>query len=117
MITHRHIGLRISDGKSGGMHDVAGCGQGARNGWAEPCAVVTKHGEVLGHAWSVAGVDADSRELAHVELQGVAVQGDVLEGALGERRLRSRGVFDECSGWVLKNKPEYALEKAGSMSR
>jgi hypothetical protein len=88
------------------MHDIARYRHGARNGGAESCAMVAKCGEVLCHIWRVAGVDADAGKLADVELEGVAVKGHVLERALSEDSLRSRRVFDECSGWVFENKPE-----------
>jgi hypothetical protein len=68
-----------------------------------------KHGEVLGHVWSISCVNCDARKFADVELEGVAVQGDVLEGALGERCLSGGRVLDESGRGVLENKPECVL--------
>jgi hypothetical protein len=55
------------------VNDIAGHGGRSRNGGAESRAVVAKGREILSHFWCVAGVDADAREFADVELEGVAV--------------------------------------------
>jgi hypothetical protein len=74
-----------------------------------------KHGEVLGHVRSVARIDINARELADVELEGVAVQGHVLQRALGESCLRGRRILDQSGRGVLENKPECVLVNEGSL--
>ena len=91
-------------------------GHGARNGGAESRAMVAKGGEVLRHVWRVAGVDADAGKLADVELEGVAVQGYVLQRALCKHCLSSGRVFNEGGGWVLEHKPEMRKQKRGGSS-
>jgi hypothetical protein len=91
-------------------------GHGARNGGAESRAMVAKCCEILRHVWSVAGVDADAGKLADVELEGVAVQGYVLQRALCKSCLSSRRVFNEGGGWVLEHKPEMRKQKRGGSS-
>jgi hypothetical protein len=61
------------------MHNIAGDGYRAGHRRPEARAVVAEGGEVLGHIGRVAGVDADAGELADVELEGVAVKGEVLQ--------------------------------------
>jgi hypothetical protein len=79
--------------------------------------MVAKGGEVLRHVWRVAGVDADAGKLADVELEGVAVQGYVLQRALCKHCLSSGCVFNEGGGWVLEHKPEMRQEKWGEGAR
>ena len=97
------------------MHNIAGDGHRAGHRRPEARAVVAEGGEVLGHIGRVAGVDADAGELADVELEGVAVQGYVLQRALCKNCLSSRRVFNERGRWVLENKPECVLVNEGSL--
>ena len=75
---YRDVCVGVGDGKSRGVHNVAGHWHGAGDGRAEASAVGAQHGEVLRHIWRVARVDADAGEFADVELEGVAVQGSVV---------------------------------------
>ncbi len=108
---YRDVCVGVGDGKSSGVHDVAGHRHGAGDSGAKAGAVGAQHGEVLRHVWGVASVDADAWEFADVELEGVAVQGGVVQSTLCERCLGSRRVLNERGRWVLENKPEFALDK------
>ena len=70
---YRDVCIGVGDGKSRRVHNVAGHWHGAGDRGAEASAVGAQHGEVLRHIWRVARVDADAREFADVELEGVAV--------------------------------------------